>query len=485
MAVCCLLERSALRSPGRVCVTHGDRSYTYREVNELSDRFAVVLQQLGCRKGDRILIAMDNCPAYIVAFFAVLKLGAVVVPLPVRLAGPEVRALVMRCTPLMAVVNPGCAASFLEGILTVELELDRIPVQTLKRSSCPRGDETAALFFTSGTSSAPKGVLLTHRNLEANAESICSYLNLTASDSVMAVLPFGYAYGNSVLTSHIRSCSRLVIEESFLYPAYTLRRIDEEKVTGFSGVPSHYLMMRSCIGGHKLRSLRYFTLAGGGLPREIIEEYVVSFPHARFFVMYGQTEATARLSCLAPHLVLKKRGCIGKAVPGVSLQVLNRDGEPVKPGEVGEITARGPNIMAGYLDDPEGTGEVLRNHRLFTGDLATVDAEGFIYFIGRKKEIIKSGAFRISPEEIEETVMMIPGVEECAAVAVPDRLLNEAVMVFVASSDPSLTEESVVRFCRERLSPYKVPRSVEFTSCFPRTVTGKIQRSKLSPKGNP
>lgn len=349
-------------------------------------------------------------------------------------------------------------------------------------SSDGSSDSLAQIIYTSGTTGEPKGVMLRHSNLVANTLAIVDYLGLTEDDRVMAVLPFFYSYGNSVLLTHVAAGGSLVVNQSFVYPNVVLDQMVAEEVTGFSGVPSTYalLLHRSAIRNYQFPALRYVTQAGGAMTPRLAREVQESLPGTEVFIMYGQTEASARLSYLPPKDLLRKAGSVGKAIPGVTLEVLDASGAPAKPGEVGEIVARGPNVMAGYWGQPEATSQVLKDGALWTGDLATVDDEGYLTIVSRKSELIKSGAHRISPKEIEEILQEHPGVHEVAVIGVPDEILGEAVKaVAVLKSGAVCTERDLLLHCRRNLPAYKVPQRIAFCEDLPKTETGKVRKSEL------
>jgi long-chain acyl-CoA synthetase len=364
----------------------------------------------------------------------------------------------------------------------LNLKSGPVPVTCNLRPATNKGKDLAMILYTSGTTGKPKGVMLSHANLSANANSIIRYLKLKPSDRMMVILPFYYSYGTSLLTTHVRVGATLVIDNRFLYPNVVLDTMEKEKVTGLAGVPSHFaiLLRKSALRKYKLSKLRYVTQAGSALTSEMIKEFISIFPKIKFYVMYGQTEATARLTYLAPKFLNKKIGSIGKAIPGVKIDILGDDGKKLGIGQIGEIVARGPNVMLGYWNSPAETKAALRKEGLYTGDLARLDNDGFLYLVSRKKEMIKSGANRISPFEIEEVVCQMPGVLECAAVGIKDEILGEAIKLCVVKNGMDLTETNLLRFCQQNLSGYKVPRIIEFMSSLPKTSTGKIKRQELA-----
>ena len=255
----------------------------------------------------------------------------------------------------------------------------------------------------------------------------------------------------------------------------------QESVTGFAGVPSHFaiLLNKSSLKNISLPSLRYVTQAGGHLSPELIRNFCQILPQVRFYVMYGQTEASARLTCLKPVFLIEKAGSIGKAIPNVDIRVVDKTGAETEPGQTGEIIARGKNIMAGYWNDIKDTEQVLKDGWLYTGDLARMDKDGFLYIVGRKKEIIKTGANRVSPQEIEAVVSRMPGLRECAVTGAADPILGEAIQLFVVLDDLEITREDIIHYCKKQLSHFKIPKYIEILTTMPYMPSGKIDRMFL------
>ena len=493
-----LLRNSAHKYPSKTAVVYQKERVTYSELDKRSDHCAHFLLESGIRKGDRVALFLDNSVCYVVAYFGILKVGGVVVPLNTQFVRRELESLLSDFTPKFVLTDSTHQASF-KGLIDPKYVLTG---ET--HGDCPRQSDynanlrglspdlserdLAMIIYTSGTTGKPKGVMLSHENLCANASSIVEYLHLKHTDSIMVILPFYYSYGNSLLTTHIKVGATLVIDNRFVFPNVVLDLMEKEQVTGFAGVPSHFaiLLRKSALRKYHLASLRYVTQAGGGMAPTMIEEFIQVVPHAKFFVMYGQTEASARLTYLNPAFLKEKLGSIGKGIPGVQIRVLNEQGEEVESGQIGEIVARGRNVMLGYWNAPEETANVLKEEGLWTGDLAKVDEEGFIYMVSRKKEMIKSGANRISPLEIEDVVSRMPGVMECAAIAVPDEILGEAIKLCVVKNGVPFSENDLLLFCKKNLAAFKMPKVVEFIEALPKTSTGKIKRESLrglSPQG--
>jgi acyl-CoA synthetase (AMP-forming)/AMP-acid ligase II len=290
------------------------------------------------------------------------------------------------------------------------------------------------VLFTSGSTGDPKGVMLSHGNLRHNTESIVEYLGIGPSERALVVLPFFYCFGTSVLHTHFRAGASVALNNEFMFPETVGEYINKYGCTSFSGVPGTYqiLLRKSGFASGKYPTLRYVAQAGGKLSPVFIKELIAALPGVRIVIMYGQTEATSRLSYLPPELLERKMGSIGKGIPGTELRVENERGDCVKPGEIGQIVARGGNVMKGYLGDPDATGAVLRDGALHTGDLATVDGDGFIYVAGREKQIIKHAGYRISPKEIEDVILGMGEVLEAVVFGVEDELLGEAPKAVVA-----------------------------------------------------
>lgn len=485
------LRETAKKYPDREAIVHLSRRMTFALLDSVSNNLANHLITLSVKPGDRVILCMENCCEYICAYFATLKAGAVVVPVNSALIASEIQGIIQNCSPVAVLTvnrRKSVMTNLLQGIdskgasiIVVDDGLCTNEPDNQYRLPSVFPDQVAAILYTSGTSGKPKGVMLTHENLCTNSLSIVRYLNLTCADKVAAILPFCYSYGNSLLTTHILAGGTLVIDNRFMYPNTVIETMRQESVTGFAGVPSHFaiLLNKSSLKTTSLPSLRYVTQAGGHLPPEQIEEFCQILPHVQFYVMYGQTEASARLTYLEPIFLKIKVGSIGKAIPDVDIRVVNKTGDDAAPGESGEVIARGKNIMAGYWNDPDGTKQVLKDGWLYTGDLARRDEDGFLFIIDRKKEIIKTGANRVSPLEIEGVVNRMPGIRECAVCGTADPILGEAIRLFVVLNNDKITCDDIMQFCKKRLSPFKIPKFIEFLTIMPYLSSGKINRDFL------
>ncbi len=501
------LEKSAKRFPDKEAVVYGKLRLSYREIDRRANQLGNYLLASGVRKGDRVALVLDNSVNYIVTYFAILKIGGITVAqntqnsasyLAEAFGDSLVRAVVTQNTFAGKVRK---AAENNPSVTSVVLADSSAAFDDLKRISVGRfadifhsmsaehppvrviDADIASIIYTSGSTGKPRGAAFSHLNLTSNTNSIVEYLELTPSDRILVVLPFSYCYGKSLLHTHFKVGGSVVINNHFAFPRVALDEMIKERCTGFSGVPSNFSMLleRTDIRNRQFPDLRYITQAGGAMAPQTIKELRKALPfHTRIYIMYGQTEASARLSYLEPDNLERKLGSIGKAIPNVELVLKTKDGRLAKPGEEGEIVARGSNIMAGYWGQPEETAKVLKGDGLHTGDLAKTDKEGFIYIIGRTKDMIKCGANRISAKEIEEILLSHEHILEAAAIGVPDPIMGEAIKAFVVFKNNSrLSEKQIILFCRQRMALFKVPKYVEFLSSLPKNSSGKIMKHSM------
>lgn len=458
-------------------------SITYRDLYKKSIRLAVFLgKSFGIN--ENILLISPNSVFFITAYLAILKSGNRVVPLNPDIEQSNLDFIRDKCQPKLAITTAHLAARLNLKEISVWNEetlrkiTDDNPALPELMDETP-SDQLAEIIFTSGSTGEPKGVMISHQNLMANTDSIIEYLRLTHDDTMLVVLPFYYCYGLSLLHTHLRAGGTIVMNNLFIMLGGVINDLRNFKCTGFAGVPSHFqilLRKSDSLKSTPLPDLRYVTQAGGKLHNAFITEFVEAFPNIRFNVMYGQTEATARLAWLPPEKLPEKIGSCGKAIPGVELKVADETGKPVQPGETGEILARGKNIMQGYYKDPELTGSTLKDGWLYTGDLATMDEEGYVYLTARKKEILKVGGRRVSPKEIEEVIVSMPDVIDCSIEAIYDEMLGEtmkATVVIKNAKAGTVTPDIIKSWCGSKLALYKIPQIIELTERISISATGK------------
>lgn len=478
-----LLECGA---PGSTALIAGKTQYTYENLKQACMRVAGELVHTGVQPGDRVGILGNNSLFWVASYLAVMKLGAVAVPFATTLTAEDVGGMAAFVQSKVICAERRMLRSF-ASVLSGAVIFDDI-LQQPGAVDWPSGetihslDDNAALMFTSGTTAKPRLVQVTHRNIQANTNSIIEYLDLTAEERILSVLQFYYCFGTSLLHTHLRVGGSIAMATSFVYPEVILNMMEESACTGFAGVPSTYqtLLRNSTFPRREMKDLRKLQQAGGKLQSVLIQELVNLTPQAQVFVMYGQTEATARLSYLPPALLGTKLGSIGKGIPGVTLDVIGDDGNPVKPTEVGEIIARGDNISPGYWNDPEASAPKFIDGALHTGDLATVDEDGLIYVVDRKADFIKSYGNRVSSQRIEECIVELPDVVAAAVIGEPDLVRGEAIWAFVVQrSGAALTSADIINHCGNRLANYMVPKEVVFLDHLPMNAHGKIVKNEL------
>lgn len=481
------LFKVATDYPARVALIQGDVAVTY---GTLWARIVAAGDQLKglIAPSDRVGIVMDNSADYVVAVYATWYAGGIAVGLNTALKDPDLLDLLHRCEARAALLSTAAGRLRLplaEAGVVVPATGAWQSIHGAAGAPSPvaiRPGDGAAIIFTSGTTGEPKGVLLSHGSLAANIVGVQAILPMRPDDVTLCLLPFHYAFGGSVLHTHMTLGATLVLENSLMYPQQILRRMTACRVTAFYGVPSSYYLLMDHVQLHAacLTALRYCAQAGGPMDPSRIERFCALLPHVGFWVMYGQTEACSRLTTLDTADRRRKAGSVGLPLPDVSLRIAGRDDQTLPPGEIGEVCARGPNVMQGYWQAPEETAAALRGGWLRTGDLGYLDAEGYLYLQGRIREIIKVGAHRVAPQEIERVIQGVSGVVECAVVAQEDALLGEAVLACVVApgADDRLRRD-ILRACRERLALYKVPKQVVFMASLPRTASGKVRKHVL------
>ncbi len=506
------LTESARRLPEKVAlVCRGERA-TYAELDARANALAHALVRRGVERGDRVVVFLDNSVEAVVAFWAVLKAGGVVSMVNPQTKTDKLAYLLSDCRAAALVTDarlgpvfaPAAAASEhlravvvaglsgargLEGVRGV-VSLDDALGEGEGSAPPPRRAidvDLAAIIYTSGSTGDPKGVMLTHRNMLTAATSITTYIRNVEDDVILNVLPLAFDYGLYQMIMAFKVGARLVLERSFTYPAEVLKRVVEEQVTGFPGVPTIFAILAELktLSAHDFSSIRYVTNTAAALPVKHITMLRDLFPQARIYSMYGLTECK-RCTYLPPEDLERKPTSVGVAIPNTELWVVDENDRPVGPGVVGQLVIRGATVMRGYWEKPEETAKKLRpgplpgEQVLYTGDYCKLDEEGYLYFVGRMDDIIKSRGEKVAPKEVESAIVDIPGIKEAAVIGVPDPILGEAVKAFVVlEQGADLGERDILRECARRLESFMVPKTVELIAELPKTSTGKIKKTGL------
>ena len=500
------LERSADRLPDKVALVCDGQRLTYAEVEAQANRLAHALKAQGVQRGDRVALYLPNCLELAIGIFAVLKAGGVFVPINHTTKYDKCAYILNHCQARVFITSSrqadlaGQLAQTIPSLKAIVLTSPPIESQDLNFLSYDtiQADyseqrplnvnidvDLACLIYTSGSTGDPKGVMSDHSNVAFAASSIIQYLGNVETDTVIGLLPLSFDYGLYQLLMAFRFGGTLVLEKGFTFPAAILKRIEEERVTGFPGVPTIYTMLlKMDLSPYDLSSLRYLTNTAAALPPSHIGEIRAKFPWATLFSMYGLTE-TKRTLYLPPDQLDKRPGSVGIAIPGTEVWLEDEAGQQLGPGQVGELVVRGRHVMRGYWNDPERTAARFRPGPLpgeqvcYTGDLFRTDEEGFFYFVARKDDVIKSRGEKVAPKEVENVLYALEGVREAAAIGVPDPLLGQAVKAFVVVDGVPLTEADILRHCRAHLEDFMIPKYVEFRQELPKSANGKIKKTDL------
>ncbi len=497
-----LFAASVRRVPERSAIVFRDRALTYRELHARADAAAALLRGLGIGAGVRVLLMSPNVPEFAVGYLGILRAGATVVPLNPLLKAEEVRYVLEdsgahamvgleASLPLLRAARAGlgraCPVLSLDGPAAGDAGDVSFPgTAQVGRPFAPApasGDDVAVCLYTSGTTGRPKGALLTHANLIANVQSFRMVLHVSEEDVFLAALPLFHAYGATVLFLEPLSIGATVVVEPRFVPDAVLRAMVQHRVTLFAGVPSMYAVLAATPRpGGDFSSLRLCISGGAPLPVAVAEAFEAKYG-VPIFEGYGPTECAPVLT-VNPPFGVRKLGSVGRPIPQVELRIVDDQGNPLPAGEVGEIVARGPNVMRGYLNRPAETAAALRDGWYHTGDLGRVDADGYYYIVDRKTDLILVGGLNVYPREVELVLTGHPAVAEAAVVGVPDPIRGEAPKAFVIlRNGERVSPQDLLQWCRQRLANYKVPRSVAMVEDLPRTVTGKILKAAIRVTG--
>jgi len=506
------LIESARRLPSKGALVCGEQRLTYGEIDARSNQLARGLRRRGVERGERVVVFADNGPEAVVAFWAALKADAVVSVVNPQTKADKLAYLLNDCRARALVTEAPLARVFLEAARRSPLEsvivaggpddglLGQLPggaawgpvLEAEPKDQPPARQgidlDLASIVYTSGSTGDPKGVMLTHRNMLTASRSIAEYLEIAEDEVILDVLPLAFDYGLYQMIMAFRVGGRLVLERSFAYPAEVLNAVVREGVTGFPGVPTVFAILAEMkdLSSYDFSRIRYVTNTAAALFPKHIRALQRLFPRARIYSMYGLTECK-RCTYLPPEMIDQKPGSVGIAIPNTELWLVDENNRRLGPGQVGELVIRGATVMSGYWEKPEATAEKLRpgplpgERVLYTGDLCRLDEDGFLYFVGRMDDIIKSRGEKVAPKEVEKALSDVEGVKEVAVIGVPDDLLGQAVKAFVVLEEgAALTEKDLMRECQKRLESFLVPKHIELRPDLPKTGSGKIRKTGLS-----
>ena len=505
-----MLRASARRRPDAEALVHGPERLSYAEVDRRVSGLARGLREAGLQRGDRIGIYLDASVPQALSIFGVSRAGGVYVPINGLLFPEQVGHIARDCQ--------------MRGLITTREKLEAL-AQTIKETpsldflilvgeggpvdsplatygfeevcalETPAGwrdhgieKDLAAILYTSGSTGKPKGVMLSHAQVMAGSTIVSTYLDITESDRILAVLPFSFDAGMNQLMTAFDQGGTLILT-TFAFARDIVRVLDKERATGLAGVPTLWNLLvqpSSSLAKTPLPHLRYITNTGGAMPQNVLATLRRVLPGTKIFLMYGLTEAF-RSTYLPPEELDRRPTSMGKAIPNTEILVINEAGKLCGPDEVGELVHRGPTVSLGYWGQPELTDRVLRPHPFlppelrsdekvcYSGDLVKMDEDGFLYFMGRRDTLIKSSGFRISPTEVEEILFQSGKLREAAVIGIPDEVLGQSIKAFVVPADSqSPTVEELLEFCATKMPSYMVPKAIEIVAALPKTPSGKV-----------
>ncbi len=498
MSIGQMLEKSAAIFPSRTALIFDKERLSYQALNEKSNSIAIELTALGIKKGDRVGLLMANSIEFVIAYFGIVKTGAIVLPINILLKSDEIKfilndagtSLLITSEEFMPIISPIRSEtptlknivirgkSPAPGCIGWEDMLKHYK-ESLTPVDLNDAEDVASIIYTSGTTGRPKGAMLTHHNLLSDVQSAVEILGCGNEEVFLCVLPLFHAFAATVcMIAPVYLGASVVIMGRF-NPVEVLKKIEEEKVTLFAGVPSMYAVWAG-IELHRidLSSWKLCISGGAALPVEVMKAF-----EARYKIPIcegdGPTECSPVTSCNPPKGV-RKPGSIGPPLPRIQMKIVDDNGNELPAGEVGEIIVKGPNVMKGYWNNPEATRESIKDGWFYTGDMGKKDEDGYFYIVDRKKDMVIVGGMNVYPRQVEEVLYTHPKVLEAAVIGIEDKLRGELpVAIIVLKENQLVTEKEIIEYCKERLANYKVPKKVEFVTALPKTATGKILKREL------
>ena len=502
---------TAARAPNKTALICDGQRYTYSDLAARVNTLAHTLRASGVKRGDRVALFLDNCVEMAVGVYATLTIGAVFMPVnaltkqdklayllndsraaalvtDIALENIWVEALAENKSVIAAIIVNGVTANFAASVASrcVPYPADLTSQRITEPATIDC--DLASIIYTSGSTGEPKGVMLTHLNMVSATRSVSGYLELKGDDIIICVLPLAFDYGLYQLLMSIKVGATLVLERSFVFPIKVLEIMAKEKVTVFPGVPTIFSLLMNLKGLEKfdLTALRKITNTAAALSEEHIRRLRALFPQAVLYSMYGLTECK-RVTYLPPDQLDIRPTSVGRGMPNEEVWLVDDAGNRLPNGSTGELVIRGSNVMRGYWEKPAETAKRLKpgpnvgEMVLYSGDLFRTDEEGWLYFVARRDDIIKSRGEKVSPREVENAIYSLEGVQDVAVIGVPDDVLGQAIKAFIVQREGfNLTEREVIRHCLARLENFMAPKLVEFVAELPKTDTGKIKKTGLS-----
>ncbi len=506
------LEKTASEFPDKTALVCGKESITYRELNEKSDNMAAALRLNGISHQDRVVIFLENSIETVISLYAVAKAGAIFVIVNEQLkaaklayiinnsqakflvsSGPKIKTVSLAVNEchgkpklIFTRINKKVTDQFNDSLAFEELTSSKPDTAGISTVVEIIDQDLAALIYTSGSTGEPKGVMSSHLNMISAARSIIQYTKQCSGDIILNVLPLSFDYGLYQVIMSVMFGGTVILEKSFAYFHQVLLKISEYKVTGFPIVPTIVAMMLNLqdLSKYDFSSLRFITNTGAALPVEHIRRFRKLFPRLEIYSMYGLTECK-RVSYLPVEQIDIRPDSVGIAMPNCRVLIVDNDGKPVNTGEIGELIIQGSNVMPGYWQDPQLSAKVYKTgylnlRYLYSGDFFKQDKDGYLYFLGRKDDMIKTRGERVSPKEIENIISQYPGVAEVAVIGIPEPIMSQVPKAFIVKANGyNLNTDDILKYSIENMERFMVPGAVEFIDALPKTPNGKIDKNKL------
>jgi len=497
-----VLANSAKNHPKKTALIYQDQRISYQELFQKVQLMASGLKNLGVEKGDGVGLLLPNCPEFVVSYFAIAAIGAVIIPLNIMFKREELNYILGDAQAKVLVTNntfmelaQGLRQS-INSLKEVVIAGDKEDLPGLvaaaqeenleyldKGSEEIKPEDVAVYLYTSGTTGHPKGAMLSHNNLISNVCSTIEAIETNSQENYLCILPLFHTLAATIcMLVPIYLGTTITIHHSFV-PHKVLESLARDGIGVFVGVPSIYMVLANSDlnrNQYDFSKLRVCLCGGASMPVEIIKRFEAKYPGANLVEGYGLSEASP-VVCVNPVSGLRKSGTIGLPIPRVTVKIFSEKDEEMPPNEVGEIVVQGPNVMKGYYNLPEASAKALRNDWLHTGDLGKIDEDGYVSIVDRKKDLIIVGGLNVYPREVEEALYTHPAVAEAAVIGFQDQLRGEVVKAIVAlKPKEEITERQLIKYCRERLASFKVPRIVEIVEALPKTSSGKILKRVLT-----
>ncbi len=496
------IYNSCLSHSDKTAIFDKERILTFKELYNMTNGAGRFLQDKGVKRGDRIAVLLDKSIEQILALFGSLKSDACFVLINPALGKPQIRHILTDCN-VKILITADKFAQMVNEIKTDISELIVVYEDDFKNGIkayygeeriCGNiTDDICSIIYTSGSTGLPKGIVITHRNIIDGARIVSQYLNIDSNDRLLGLLPFNFDYGFNQLATTLYKGAQIELFQYFM-PNTLMKTLRERKITGLAAIPSIWSSVfnpRLAVQNddYDYPDLRYITNSGGKLPVTIVKQIREKFKKTKLFLMYGLTEAF-RSTYLSPEELDKRPDSIGKAIPDVEVEVINSDGMICKPGEEGELIHRGACIARGYWNNPAKTAEVYKPNPLlppenrfletvvYSGDIVRKDEQGFLYFISRKDNMIKTSGYRVSPTEVEELILQFSGVVEVVVFGLSDPAIGQKIRAVVTVSS-NIETKDIINFCKKTAPLYMVPQEIYIEETMPRTSTGKLDRPQI------